>query len=295
MPRQSRQQDEDQSTRTHARNMPGDSRTCKTDECQSSIRSPSQATRTPCGNWESSVPWSFSCPKCVSHASRASTSRTASSASPSEKCVGCGCGRSESTTITSTPCEPAERGVRDLLHIRQIRDAARSRMFEKKPDRLHRRVLHRQRSDLQITVKKRPVDDPGVRFHIALVDVFLGKRPAKHRFQRHQAFLRRMQRQRVLLMPAERPQLVKSRHVVQMGVGVNHRIDRPQILPQRLRPQVRPGIHQHRHIPRPHDHRRTQAGVPRVRRCANRAPATDHRHSHRGARAEKCERKIRRH
>ena len=132
--------------------------------------------------------------------------------------------------------KPAQRGVRDPFHIRQIREAARSRIFEKKPDRLHRRVLHRQRSDLQIAMKKRPVDDPSVRFHVALVDVFLGKRPTKHPLQRIQSFLRRMQRQRVFLMPAERPQLVESRHMVQMGVGVDHRVDRPQILAQRLRP-----------------------------------------------------------
>jgi hypothetical protein len=83
-------------------------------------------------------------------------------------------------------------------------------------------------------------------------------------------------------------QLVEAEDVVGVAVGEEHRIHADETEPQRLRPQVRRRIHQHRQpIVEPQRDRRAPACVAGVGRQADAARAADHGHSHGRAGAQK--------
>ena len=98
---------------------------------------------------------------------------------------------------------------------------------------------------------------------------------------------------------AERPKIVHAQDVIGVGVSIEHCVDMGQPLTQGLFAEIRSGVDHHDALNSGSRVRssaavrgRPQPAVARVSRLAHRALAAQRRNSHRGARAQKCERRL---
>src|SRR5205807_10296242 len=89
------------------------------------------------------------------------------------------------------------------------------------------------------------------------------------------------------------PQIVKAHDVISMRVRENYRIDFANILAQRLCPEISPSVHHKRRLRSFHIDRGAQPLVTWIRRAADIAIATDHRHTLGRPRAEKSHNQLR--
>ena len=89
------------------------------------------------------------------------------------------------------------------------------------------------------------------------------------------------------------PQIVKAHDVIGVRVRENDRIDTPNILAQRLCPEISPSIHDPRAFWRFDIDRGAQPLVARVGRPAHIAITTNHRHPLRGAGAQESNSQFR--
>ena len=91
---------------------------------------------------------------------------------------------------------------------------------------------------------------------------------------------------------AEHPQIIEAHDVIRVGVRDQHGIHAPDVFPQRLLAEIRPGIHDPRAFRRLDVGGGAGAFVARVGRAADRAIAGHQRDALRGAGAEKGESEI---
>lgn len=114
--------------------------------------------------------------------------------------------------------------------------------------------------------------------------------PRKHALERSHGFWTRKQGKGVFPVPAEGPQFIKARDMVEVAVGVEDGINVAQALAEGLLTKVRPAVYQNRSPGRLKVQGGAGSPVPGVVRSTDCAGTPDNRNSHRGSGAqERCD------
>src|SRR6266496_2437426 len=151
-------------------------------------------------------------------------------------------------------------------------------------------MRHRQWSDQCLTEFERAVNYVRLRLQIIWNWIAGVECEPKHALQILHRFGRRIDRHRASRV-RKSPEIVKAHDVISVGVRENYRIDFPNILAQRLCPEISPSVHHKRALWSFHIDRGAKPLVTRIRRAADIAIAANHRHSLRSSGPEKGDRK----
>src|SRR3984885_9016343 len=172
----------------------------------------------------------------------------------------------------------SEAALRDIVHIRQLRTMAKTETVHfnlavRERDTVKDGALYLNRCSHTMHLHPGPRWVPGSRIEGVV----------KNAFNHTGCVVIGVQRKFVLVLKAERPQIVQAENVVCMRMRIEHRIDVINALAQRLHAKVGPGVdHYPVSLPGHRDGRPCPA-IPRIGGGAHPAGAAERRHTHGGA------------
>ena len=193
--------------------------------------------------------------------------------------------------------QPVERDDRNALHgldnvggnflaIVEVGEFLTAVLLEKEAGAVDASMRQRERRDLQIAEKKRPVDHAGIGREVAGKMRAIVKRVIVHALEGGHGFLVGIERELALLNRAEATAVIQAHDMVGVGVSDDDRVEPVDLFAKALESEFRCGVDHEFNLVSLDVDRRAHAMIFRIGEELRRVFASDDGHANRSAGAE---------